>query len=229
MLKEENARFCAPKTRIPTPAAKKTVAATQKRDFMSKIPSPRSVSPSDAPPKQSQSGGSSEEQVAAVPAQEHQHAEAQDTATAELTEETSPQMCTAAFRSVVDAADIYSPYSPFATIATEALQLSQDLASPLGATTQRELLRSTADSHDQAAGGHCTHMPQQAASPQTAGLGTPLDFSSVLNLEGVPESEEQAAVQPRQSHVGMSPLDITVLHWPVHAYTQCAFLRSGSS
>ena len=55
MLKEDNAKFCAPKTRIPTPAPKKksralTVPALAPAPrFVSKIPSPKSSSETGGP------------------------------------------------------------------------------------------------------------------------------------------------------------------------------------
>ncbi|CAL5227928.1 g10975 [Coccomyxa viridis] len=53
MLKEDNAKFCAPKTRIPTPAPKKKSSAVTvpapAPSFVSKIPSPKSSSETGGP------------------------------------------------------------------------------------------------------------------------------------------------------------------------------------
>ena len=66
MLKEDNAKFCAPKTRIPTPAPlKKTRAVTVPAPkFVSKIPSPKTSSeglPSVCTPEPDSTGQASED------------------------------------------------------------------------------------------------------------------------------------------------------------------------
>lgn len=176
LLKDENARFCAPKTRIPTPAPKKkpAVAAPDRSIFVSKIPSPKSSLPSLEGPKDSQVT------KADVSSQQQQQHGA------------SPQAQAPAFQFDMEAATPEDPvqgHCGLDEIASDALQLSEEIADHLAATPvahpemhmEGDELQALAISQEACV--DCSTQTEPSSSPQVAGMGTPLDFTSVFNLD----------------------------------------------
>jgi hypothetical protein len=201
-LRDENARFCAPKTRIPTPAVVKTVAVTKKYDLVSKIPSPKSASPADGAAAQQEHSAEASPDPVSVAAKKH--TVASHLAESKSPSHSSPQACTPAFRPEQDRlGSLSEPYSPFDSIASEALQLSEELADQLAATPLHDPLSSTAESQETVEqpkeGPSVRHGAQEGGSPQVAGFGTPLDFCSALNLDAGQQCQETC---PNLQHSG---------------------------
>lgn len=200
LLKEENARCCAPKTRIPTPAPKKKsslVILNVNRDtFVSKIPSPNGPSPAPGGFQSLQDSAKDAEAETSVQTPEQDGGSPQVQAPAyggSTTEAVTPE---AQLQGHTDLEDISS----------DVLQLSQEIADQLAATSVAHPAMDTCESPT------CSHPPGMDApqrttassSPQVAGMGTPQDFTNTFNLEELDCSTLLGAGMPEEGTFGES-------------------------
>ena len=198
LLKEENARFCAPKTRIPTPAPKKksSLVIPNRETFVSKIPSPKGPCPA---PEWSQhlqgSRNNVEPDTSAVQSLE-QHGN-------------SPQAQVPAYGG--SSAEAVTPeaqlqgHIELEDMSSEVLQLSQEIADQLAATPVADSAKESSESPTSSQ-PQLMAAPQQSAapsSPQVAGMGTPQDFTSTFNLEELECSALLGAGMPEEGTSGV--------------------------
>ena len=211
LLREENARFCAPKTRIPTPAPKKKPSqeAPSRGNFVSKIPSPTTISSTLEGPATSQN--KDEDASSGIVKDKRQ-------------QQGSPHAQEPAFGNSDEDREAVTPeaqvqgHTELEGITSEALQLSEDIATQLACTPAAHAPMSPEE--DASVSGQQASMssPQAlaASSPQVAGMGTPLDFTSTLNLEEFDGSTLAVAAAAEEATFGMQlPLPQTII---LHLY-----------
>ena len=204
MLKEDNARCCAPKTRIPTPAPKKKSRAVAvpapPPSFVSKIPSPKSPSEMGGPPSMC----TPEADHAAQASDERSDAGA--AAVSEVTRHESVQVLIAStalnIRSAFQAFPLQQVNPSHSLLRSHLRTWHQDLTSSVrvrvcfqGTAIQ---LAQTPDLHAlPTAEVRCTDAsPGEAPGSGSArpyddvpGQGTPQDFSSIMCNAGSPAGQ----------------------------------------
>jgi hypothetical protein len=175
MLKDENARFCAPKTRIPTPAAtRRAPAGGAAGSFASKIPlpSPRLLDTRPVPDLQAPLHAKTPARLTRHPAGTGGPARPDSAGGA----------------TPIAQGEAGSPSTPeFGSIAAEALQLSRELsASPAGSS---EDAQSTEAMQGTATGAQ--EPRSRDGGGAIAGHGTPQDFSAVFDMAAVGRATQE--------------------------------------
>ena len=176
LLKEENARFCAPKTRIPTPAPKKksSLVIPNRDTFVTKIPSPKGPCPA---PEGSELLQDDRQDVEADVSARHPE---QDVSSPQVQAPVSGGSSTEA---VTPEAQLQG-HNGMEDIAAEVLQLSQEIADQLAAFPVDYPIMDSSESPNsrQPADMAAPQQSTESSSPQVAGMGTPQDFTSTFNL-----------------------------------------------
>ncbi|CAL8467255.1 g6791 [Coccomyxa elongata] len=193
LLKEENARFCAPKTRIPTPAPKKksSLVIPIRDTFVSKIPSPKGPS--------------------LAPEDNRKDVEAETSLQNPEQDEGSPQVQAPVYggsstEAVTPEAQLQR-HTDLQDISSDVLQLSQEIADQLAATS---VTHPALDAFESPTSSQPPDMdaPQRttaSSSPQVAGMGTPQDFASTFNLEELDCSTLLGADMPEEGTFESTP------------------------
>ncbi|BDA40456.1 hypothetical protein COCOBI_01-1090 [Coccomyxa sp. Obi] len=196
LLKEDNARFCAPKTRIPTPAPKKkpSLVVPIRDTFVSKIPSPKGPCPAPEGSQPLQDNRNDEQAEISVQGPEQLGSSPQVQAPAFEGSSTEAVTPDAQLQGHTDLEDISS----------EVLQLSQEIADQLAATPVAHPAMETSEcpTGSQPPDMDVPQRLTEYSSPQVAGMGTPQDFTSTFHLEELDCSTLLGADMPEEETFG---------------------------